>query len=158
MPILFIQVSTVSGVQNMGGVFGSLSALTLFGICVWAFGFYFEVVGDRQLKAFLADPINKGALCTGGLWHYTRHPNYFGEVCLWWGIWVLAASSSFPVMLLGFAVPSAVLALVGPLTITFLILKVSGVPMLEASMQKRPDFAAYAARTNMFVPWFPKKM
>jgi steroid 5-alpha reductase family enzyme len=145
-PILFINAS--DGVP--------LSMFDVLGFTVWAFGFYFEVVGDRQLKAFLADPANKGKLCTTGLWQYTRHPNYFGEVCLWWGVWLFALASSFPITVFGATVPSALCALLGPLTITFLILKVSGIPMLEKSMQKHPDFAAYARRTNMFIPWVPK--
>jgi steroid 5-alpha reductase family enzyme len=134
-----------------------LNIFDLVGLCVWLFGFYFEVVGDRQLKNFIADPSNKGKVCTVGLWQYTRHPNYFGEVCLWWGIWSFAVASSFPIEIFDVIVSSAILALIGPLTITFLILKVSGVPMTERQMMNRPGFAVYAAQTSMFIPWFTKK-
>jgi steroid 5-alpha reductase family enzyme len=82
-----------------------------------------------------------------GLWAYTRHPNYFGEVLLWWGIWLIALS-----------VANGVLAVVGPLTITFLILYVSGIPMLEEKMAEHPDFAVYKRRTSRFLPWPPRGM
>jgi steroid 5-alpha reductase family enzyme len=129
----------------------------LLGVCIWCIGFYFEVVGDRQLKKFLADPMNKGKLCMEGLWSYTRHPNYFGEVCLWWGMWVISTALAFSVEVLSVTVPSYVITVIGPLTITFLILKVSGVSLLERSMKNHPNFASYAFRTNMFFPWRPRK-
>jgi len=86
----------------------------------WLFGFLFESVGDAELARFVKDPLNKGKLLRSGLWRYTRHPNYFGEVALWWGIWLIALG-----------VPGGWFGIVGPLTITILILKVSGIPMLE---------------------------
>ncbi len=115
----------------------------ILGLLVWVCGFYFESVGDRQLRTFLSDPTNKGKILNTGLWKYTRHPNYFGEVAQWWGIWIIALS-----------VPHGFLALIGPLTITFLILKVSGVPMLEKSMAENPLFDEYRKTTSVFVPWF----
>jgi len=125
---------------------GALSVLDYIGILLWMFGFFFEVVGDWQLSRFMKDPQNKGKLLSSGLWQYTRHPNYFGEVTQWWAIWLLALS-----------VPFGVWGIVGPLLITFLILKISGVPLLEAKMQSHPDFPLYARRTSVFIPWFPKK-
>ena len=117
----------------------------LLGVAVWLLGFIFESVGDAQLARFIKDPVNKGNLIQTGLWRYTRHPNYFGEVTMWWGIWLVALS-----------VPYGLLGIIGPLTITVLILKVSGIPMLEKKMALNPDFAAYKKRTSVFIPWFPK--
>ena len=119
----------------------SLGWLDLFGVAVWLFGFYFEVVGDAQLAQFIKNPTNKGKLLQSGLWAYTRHPNYFGEVTLWWGIWLLSLS-----------VPNGWFAVLGPLTITILILKVSGIPMLEKKMAENPEFAGYKRRVSVFFP------
>ena len=122
-----------------------LGWLDLAGIAVWLFGFYFEAIGDAQLAQFIKNPANKGKLMQSGLWAYTRHPNYFGEVTQWWGIWLIALS-----------VPYGWPTVIGPLTITFLLLKISGVPMLEKKMSKNPNFEKYKRSTNMFVPWFKK--
>ena len=122
------------------------SILWLIGVIVWLWGYYFEVVGDAQLKKYKSNPANKGKIMTQGLWQYTRHPNYYGEATMWWGIWLLCISSGVGLW-----------TVVGPLTITFLLLFVSGVPMLEKAMANREGFAEYAARTNRFFPWFPKK-
>jgi len=131
-------------------LFGSsarpLGVLDVIGALVFAVGFFFEIVGDRQLAAHVRDPANKGRLMTRGLWSATRHPNYFGEATLWWGIGLIALRSAN-----GWA------ALIGPIAITCLLLFVSGVPLLERKYAGRPDWEAYKARTSMFVPWFPKK-
>lgn len=113
--------------------------LDYLGLAVWCFGFYFEVVGDAQLARFLKNPINKGKLMQEGLWAYTRHPNYFGEAALWWGIWLISCAGA-----------GGWFAIIGPITITFLILKVSGIPMLEQKMEQHPDFADYKRRVNAF--------
>lgn len=123
-----------------------LGPLDYIGIAVWVIGFLFEVVGDAQLAKFLKNPENKGKLMQSGLWAYTRHPNYFGEATMWWGIWIMAI-----------VMPYGIFSIVGPLLITFLLLKVSGVPMLEAKMASHPDFVEYKRRVSVFVPWFPKK-
>jgi steroid 5-alpha reductase family enzyme len=123
-----------------------LGALDVIGALVFAAGFLFEAVGDRQLAAHIGDPANKGKLMTRGLWSMTRHPNYFGEATLWWGIGLVALGSVD-----GWA------ALVGPAVITFLLIFVSGVPLLERKYAGRPDWEAYKARTPVFFPWFPKK-
>ena len=122
-----------------------IGSVILLGLGMWIVGFFFEVVGDWQLARFIKNPANAGKLMTGGLWQYTRHPNYFGEVTLWWGIWLVALS-----------VPYGSLAVIGPLTITVLILKVSGIPMLEKKMATHPDFVDYKKKTSVFVPWFRK--
>lgn len=122
-----------------------LNLLDVFGVAVWLTGFAFEALGDWQLLSFIRNPANKGQLMTAGLWQYTRHPNYFGEVTLWWGIWLIALSA-----------PGGWLTVIGPLTITFLILKVSGIPMLEKPYQGRADFEAYKRRTSAFFPLPPR--
>ncbi len=122
-----------------------LGRLDLLGLAIWLYGFGFEAIGDWQLLMFIRNPDNKGKLMTSGLWRYTRHPNYFGEVTLWWGIWL---------MTLG--LPGGWLTVIGPLTITFLILKVSGIPMLEKNYEKRADFQEYKRRTSAFFPLPPK--
>lgn len=122
-----------------------LAALDAVGAIVFAAGLVFETVGDAQLAAHRRDAANKGRLMTRGLWSTTRHPNYFGEAVLWWGIGLIAVSS-----------PHGGLALLGPLVITLLLVFVSGVPLLEKKYAGRPDWEAYKAKTSMFVPWFPK--
>jgi steroid 5-alpha reductase family enzyme len=119
--------------------------LDVLGLALWLTGFYWEAVGDWQLLTFIRDPAHRGKLMTEGLWRYTRHPNYFGEVTLWWGIWLIALS-----------VPGGGLTIVGPVIITTLILKVSGIPMLEQTLAGRADFEAYKRRTSAFFPRPPR--
>ncbi len=129
-------------------VYGSGEAVTLFtiiGALVWILGYVFEVVGDYQLDQFLKDPANKGTIMDRGLWKHTRHPNYFGEVTMWWGIWLIVLP-----------LPLSSLALISPLTITYLILKVSGIPMLEKRFENDPAFQAYKKRTSAFFPLPPR--
>lgn len=122
----------------------ALGFLDLLGVAFWLLGFYFESVADAQLAQFLKNPANKGSLMQSGLWAYSRHPNYFGEVTLWWGLWLIAL-----------AVPHGWLGIIGPITISFLILKVSGIPLLEKSMEKYPEFVEYKQRVNAFIPLPP---
>jgi len=124
----------------------ALGVLEIIGVLVWILGFAFEVIGDFQLNKFIKNKKNKGKIIQSGLWQYTRHPNYFGEVTLWWGIWIIALS-----------VDQGWIGLIGPLTITFLILKVSGVPMLEKRLEEKPGFEAYKKRVSMFIPMPPRK-
>lgn len=137
LPVIIINVSAGE----------SLGLFDIVGISIWLIGFFFEVVGDAQLASFIRIPQNKGKLFKGGLWRYTRHPNYFGEVTQWWGVWLLAL-----------CIPSGWLTIVGPLTITFLILKVSGVPLLEKKMENNPDFIEYKKRTSVFIPLPPRSI
>lgn len=118
------------------------------GIILWVVGFYFEAVGDAQLDAFIKNPANKGKIMTLGLWKYSRHPNYFGESLMWWGI-ALASCGISSLTFVGF---------VGPALITFLLLKVSGVPLLEKHFEGNPDWEAYKKRTSVFIPLPPKKV
>ena len=125
----------------------AVGVIGILGVVVWGTGFFFETVGDAQLTRFRADPDNQGHVLDWGLWRYTRHPNYFGDCLVWWGLWLVAAET-------GDAVP----AIVGPLLMTFLLLRVSGVAMLEKGLQKRkPAYAAYVERTSTFVPRAPKQ-
>ncbi len=118
----------------------------LAGLPVWCAGFFFESVGDAQLARFRRDPANKGRIMDRGLWKYTRHPNYFGESLMWVGIWLIALE-----------VPYGWTTVVSPLLITFLLVKVSGIPLLEKRYAGNAAFQAYARRTSAFIPWFPKK-
>jgi len=124
----------------------TLSLLDFLGIAVWILGYFFEAVGDSQLARHLKNPENKGKLMTSGLWKYTRHPNYFGEATMWWGIFILAVTTS-----------NGWIAIISPLTITFLLLFVSGVPLLEKKYKDRPDWIEYKKKTSIFVPMLPKK-
>lgn len=116
------------------------------GFVVWMVGFFFEVVGDWQLSRFLSNPDNQGKIMQSGLWKYSRHPNYFGEATLWWGIWLIALSAGVPLW-----------TIISPLTITYLLLKVSGVPMLEAQWKGNEAYEEYKKKTSVFVPGFPNK-
>lgn len=118
----------------------------LAGLLVWVLGYLFEAVGDAQLARFKRDPANKGRIMDRGLWAYTRHPNYFGESTMWFGIWLIALE-----------VPHGWITVVSPVLITFLLVKVSGIPLLEKRYAGNAAFQAYARRTSAFVPWFPKK-
>lgn len=123
-----------------------LNALDIIGIIIWIVGFIFETVGDYQLKQFTLNSYNHGKIMDSGLWHYTRHPNYFGEVVMWWGIFIIALS-----------VPCWYISLISPVTITWLLLCVSGIPMTEKMFDGNQAYQAYKKRTSAFIPWFPKK-
>lgn len=145
--LLMLLVAAPIIIVNADYAYRPLGFFDLAGFLLWALGFFFEAVGDWQLSKFIKDPANKGKIMTSGLWKFTRHPNYFGEVAMWWGLFLIALSSSF-----------GYLALISPLTITFLLLKVSGIPMLEAKYAGNAEFEEYKKRTNAFFPWFPKKI
>lgn len=124
-----------------------LTVLDFIGASIWAIGFLFEAIGDWQLKRFKADPSNKGKVMDSGLWAYTRHPNYFGDALLWWGFYIIAATTS-----------EGRWTILSPLIMTFLLMKVSGVALLEKRLSKtKPEYQDYVRRTSAFFPWFPKK-
>jgi steroid 5-alpha reductase family enzyme len=112
---------------------------------VWAFGFLFEALGDWQLEKFKSDPANKGKLMMSGVWQYTRHPNYFGDAAQWWGYYMISLATG------------AWWLIFSPIIMIFLLLRVSGVSMLEKTMSQRPGYEEYARRTSEFFPWPPKK-
>jgi steroid 5-alpha reductase family enzyme len=123
----------------------SLGWLDLTGVGLWCVGLFFEAVGDLQMAKFQADPNNSGQVMDRGLWRLTRHPNYFGDFCIWWGLYFIAAPGG------------AGGTVFSPLLMSFFLLKVSGVTLLEKTIiTRRPDYAAYQARTSAFFPWWPK--
>lgn len=136
IPVIFVNTFSGSG----------LTVLDVIGVAVWLFGFYFETTGDYQLSKFMKNPHNKGHVMQSGLWKYTRHPNYFGEVTQWWGVFLLTLS-----------LPYGFLTIIGPLIITTLILKVSGVPLLEKKYAGNPEFEEYKKRTSVFIPFPVRK-
>ena len=121
-----------------------LFSLNYFGILLLLIGLFVEGVADGQRFLFLSKPENKNRLMTSGLWHYSRHPNYFGECLFWWGIYFLV-----------FGAPKSWMLIISPLIITYILLFVSGLPM-EERYRGRPDFEAYKRQTSAFIPWFPK--
>ena len=123
-----------------------LGILQYIGAFLWMIGFYFEAVGDSQMMRFKAEEANKGKLMNRGLWKYTRHPNYFGEALLWCGFGVYS-----------FTAETWWLSLIGPAVITFFLLKVSGVALLERKYDGNSKYDEYKRITNSFIPWFPKK-
>jgi steroid 5-alpha reductase family enzyme len=115
------------------------------GMLLWAIGLFFEAVGDWQLARFKAEPANAGKVMNRGLWQYTRHPNYFGDFCVWWGLYFIAASGG------------ATWTIGSPLLMSLLLMKISGVTLLETTIaHRRPDYAEYQARTNAFFPGRPR--
>jgi steroid 5-alpha reductase family enzyme len=121
-----------------------ITPLDVLGVVVWMIGFLFEMFGDLQLMAFKQNPKNKGKLFTKGLWKYTRHPNYFGESVLWWGYYILALASG------------SWWTIFSPILMTYLLVKVSGVALLERTMKTKPGYEEYMRKTSAFFPWFPK--
>tara|TARA_R110000850_G_scaffold101071_8_gene209195 strand:+ start:4979 stop:5788 length:810 start_codon:yes stop_codon:yes gene_type:complete len=125
-----------------------LPPVSVIGAGIALIGIGFETIGDMQLKAFKADPENKGKVLDSGLWKYTRHPNYFGDFCTWWGIWLAATPAGWPVWV----------AVIGPLFLSFTLMKWSGAPLLEKSLKRnRPGYVDYIKRTSGFFPMPPKK-
>lgn len=127
----------------------AFTVLDTVGIAVWFVGVFFESVGDFQLAWFKSKPENKGKVLRSGLWRYTRHPNYFGDFLMWWGIFLIALAAS----------PSQNWwSGIGPLIMSFFLMKVSGVTLLEKSLKesKGSAYDEYVQRTNAFFPWFPK--
>lgn len=144
--VLVSMSAIVSSLYSNGNYLISNYSYVLFlGVLVWLVGFIFESFGDYQLSSFISNPNNKGKIMKYGLWKYTRHPNYFGEVIQWWGMFIIVCT-----------LPYSYISIISPLTITFLILKVSGIPMLEKAYDNNLEFQEYKKVTNAFFPWFPK--
>jgi steroid 5-alpha reductase family enzyme len=135
-PLLAIQIGRSEG----------LIWLDYVAVVVWAVGFFFEAAGDWQMARFRANPSNKGKVLDRGVWRYTRHPNYFGDSAQWWGYYLLAVAAG------------GWWTLWAPLIMTGLLLRVSGVALLEKTLKEtKPGYKEYIEATNAFVPWFPKK-
>ena len=138
MPIIAINSTTINT---------ELNTYAMLGIMIWIIGFLFEIVADYQLEQFKRTNINPNMIMMKGLWRYSRHPNYFGESLMWWGLWIMSLETSY-----------GPYALISPITITLLLLFVSGVPMAEASLVHIPAFAQYKKRTSKFIPWMPRRI
>jgi steroid 5-alpha reductase family enzyme len=142
-------ISLITKDASIADVFWGLgfilvSVLTF--IIVWLTGFIFETVADIQLYKFIHNPANAGKVMNQGLWYYSRHPNYFGESLMWWGIFIIALP-----------VPYGIITIISPIWITYMLLKVSGVTLLESSLkEKRPEYVDYIKTTSAFIP-LPKK-
>ena len=118
----------------------------MIGIVVWAIGFLFESIGDFQLARFKRIPENDNRVMDRGLWRYTRHPNYFGDFLVWWGLWLVAAAE-----------PAARWTIISPVIMSIFLLRISGVPMLESALRKTKDgYTDYVKRTRAFFPWRPR--
>jgi steroid 5-alpha reductase family enzyme len=156
VPRAFLQVFMLQGaimliiaypiIMNNSTEKGSIGISEVIGLIIWIIGFIFEALGDKQLKNFISDKRNKGHIMKQGLWKYTRHPNYFGEATMWWGIFIISISSK-----------SGIFGIVSPIIITLMLLFVSGVPMLEKHYKNNKEYRSYAKVTSIFIPWFSKK-
>jgi steroid 5-alpha reductase family enzyme len=147
--LLQAAIAWVVSLPLMGAITGRtpLGWLDAAGLLVFGAGLFFESVGDYQLARFKADPANKGQVMDKGLWRYTRHPNYFGDFCVWWGFYLIALSAG------------AWWSIIGPLVMTYALLKFSGVALLEKDIsERRPEYAEYKKRTNAFFPWKPRSV
>lgn len=123
-----------------------LNVLDLSGIILWVFGFCWESISDQQLFNFIKNPQNKGRVMDSGLWRYSRHPNYFGEIVMWWAVYIIALS-----------VPFGWISIIAPLTITFFLIFITGIPLLEKAMENNIEYQEYKKKTSTLIPWFPKK-
>jgi steroid 5-alpha reductase family enzyme len=140
-------ISLVLQVPQMSVAPARFTAWDAAGGIVWAVGFFFETAADMQLARFKADPQNKGRVMDRGLWRYSRHPNYFGECLIWWGLFLVALS-----------VPGSLWTVISPVIITLVLLKMTGVALTERTIvDTRPAYRDYQRRTSTFIPWFPKK-
>jgi steroid 5-alpha reductase family enzyme len=143
--IMFINTLPIVVVNSTPAINDDLYYLYPIGCVLGSIGFFFEAVGDWQMYEFKSNPHRTGIM-NKGLWKYTRHPNYFGEALQWWAMFILA-------------VPSGrwYISLLAPVTITFLLLRVSGVTLLEKKYEGNDDYARYKQHTNAFIPWLPKR-
>jgi steroid 5-alpha reductase family enzyme len=145
MPLQFIVALPVQ-LGQFSPIPATIGIVGWTGAALAVISIFFESIGDLQLVQFKANVANKGKVLASGLWRYTRHPNYFGDACLWWGLYLIAAETTIG----RWAIP-------GPILITFLLTRFSGVPTVEGSMRRhRKDYETYIERTSSFIPWFPK--
>ena len=145
--IMFINTLPIVVINSDLGLFKSYKVLYPIGCSLWCLGFFFETVGDYQMYMFKCDRHpHKYKIMNKGLWKYTRHPNYFGEAVIWWGVFLMAIPSG-----------QWYVSVWAPVIITFLLLRVSGVTMLEKKYDGNDEYSLYKKNTSAFVPWFPKK-
>jgi steroid 5-alpha reductase family enzyme len=134
-----VQIAIIVGIEKAG-------VLAFLGLGLFCLGFFFEAVGDYQLARFKRDPSNHGQVMDKGLWRYTRHPNYFGDACVWWGLYLIAAEA-----------PPARWAILSPALMSFLLVRVTGKKLLEDGLRRtKPAYEEYVRRTSPFFPWPPR--
>ena len=135
IPVILININSQDNFSNF----------YFIGILIWIFGFIFESVSDSQLRNFISKPENKGKIMKTGLWKYSRHPNYFGEITMWWGIFIISLF-----------ITNNFYAIISPLMITYLIIYVSGIPLLENKYKDNVEYINYKNKTSKLIPWFTK--
>ena len=142
----FISLPLQFGLVSSGSI-GGFRPLLWLGLLSWAIGILFESIGDSQLERFKADPVNKGKVMDRGLWRYTRHPNYFGDAAVWWGLFLICADAGWPW-----------LTVLSPLLMTWFLAAKTGKPLMERQLSKsRPGYADYVSRTSGFIPFPPRR-
>jgi steroid 5-alpha reductase family enzyme len=141
VPVWLIVLAT-----RLSNVDFNFDALLIIGMLIWMFGFLFETIADFQMAQFKRKKVSPHSIMTRGLWRYSRHPNYFGECLLWWGIYLFCVGGGGPYW-----------TAIGPIVLTFLLLKVSGVPMLENKYKQSQEYQEYQNSTSAFIPWIPKR-
>jgi steroid 5-alpha reductase family enzyme len=125
----------------------AINAFDIAGMLIWTVGLFFESVSDWQLARFISNHENRGKIMNRGLWKYSRHPNYFGESCIWWGMFIIVLQA-----------PGGIVTIISPLLITYTLLRVSGVTLMERTIfGDNPDYKKYVESTSSFIPWLPKK-
>jgi len=142
--LMIVNVSPVLWI--LGSEFKRISSFSFVAVLVWLIGFIFETLSDYQLTQFKKNPANRGKLIRTGLWGWSRHPNYFGEILQWWALFLLALPLN-----------GGLYTILGPLMITFFLVKASGIPLLEKNMGSRDGFEDYKKTTSLLIPWPPKK-
>lgn len=140
--VLFAFPKENAGVAGFSGL--------IIGGLIWLTGFLFEAIGDQQLRNFKHRPEMHGRILKTGLWRYTRHPNYFGDALMWWGIFIIVITNT--------TLPFNLLAIISPVLMTYLLLYISGVPILEKHMMQKPEYQTYAQKTSKFFPLPPKSI
>jgi len=154
--MMLVAMAAVATTIYQDGTEFRLTAVVI-GFLVFGLALVFEAIADLQLNAFVAKRSDQTEILTSGLWHYSRHPNYFGEVTAWWGLWIIATAPAIANPTNG-NLAICFLALISPVTITVLILMVSGIPMIEAKYVGNQNFDAYKRKTSAFFPWFPRRL
>jgi steroid 5-alpha reductase family enzyme len=129
----------------LGPTPSALCPVLVAGVAIWSVGIYFEAVGDHQLRRFKADPSNKGVVMDRGLWSWTRHPNYFGDASVWWGLWLASVAGWI-----------SLVTVLSPALMTYFLVYATGARLLEKHMKDRPGFREYCSRTSFFVPRPPR--
>jgi steroid 5-alpha reductase family enzyme len=141
----WVDIFSLFGINSIGTVMDMMSIVMLLGVILWVVGFVFEVISDHQLRKFVSSIENKGRLMTSGLWRYSRHPNYFGELIQWWAIFIICLTTAY-----------GWVGIISPVLITYLILYVSGIPPNEKRNQRKLEWKEYKLKTNILWPLPPK--